>query len=388
MLIFINGNRSVGTINKNIYGHFAEHLGRCIYGGLYVGEDSEIPNQNGMRTDVVNALKELDIPVLRWPGGCFADTYHWQDGIGPKSSRKTLINTTWGGVREDNSFGTHEFMELCRQLGCEAYINGNVGTGTVQEMCDWVEYCNMPGVSPMADLRRQNGQDAPWNVKYWGIGNEMWGGGGNMRADYYSDLCRQYASFLRDYDPSHKIYKIASGACDFNYDWTQRVAELTGALVDALSLHYLALRQQHWNCEFETSFIPHFCKESDCAGIAMVQSNENHLRAECYPQDSGIKLVVSLCKDGEDSCLARMDMSAATPIKLKLRVEGLVACVLYQSNSEWKPVAYDIDLRSLSTEHAGGFVGCTLGLYASGNGEDAGGYSDFETMTYRELPTK
>lgn len=144
MLIFINGNRSVGTINKNIYGHFAEHLGRCIYGGLYVGEDSEIPNQNGMRTDVVNALKELDIPVLRWPGGCFADTYHWQDGIGPKSSRKTLINTTWGGVREDNSFGTHEFMELCRQLGCEAYINGNVGTGTVQEMCDWVEYCNMP----------------------------------------------------------------------------------------------------------------------------------------------------------------------------------------------------------------------------------------------------
>ena len=153
MLIFINGNRSVGTINKNIYGHFAEHLGRCIYGGLYVGEDSEIPNQNGMRTDVVNALKELDIPVLRWPGGCFADTYHWQDGIGPKSSRKTLINTTWGGVREDNSFGTHEFMELCRQLGCEAYINGNVGTGTGQEMCDWVEYCNMPGVSPMADLQ-------------------------------------------------------------------------------------------------------------------------------------------------------------------------------------------------------------------------------------------
>ena len=116
MLIFMNGNRSVGTINKNIYGHFAEHLGRCIYGGLYAGEDSEIPNQNGMRTDVVNALKELDIPVLRWPGGCFADTYHWQDGIGPKSSRKTLINTTWGGVREDNSFGTHEFMELCRQL--------------------------------------------------------------------------------------------------------------------------------------------------------------------------------------------------------------------------------------------------------------------------------
>ena len=164
--IFINTNRSVGTINPNIYGQFSEHLGRCIYQGLYVGEDSDIPNVNGMRSDVVNALKKIHIPVLRWPGGCFADTYHWRDGIGPQSQRKTIVNTNWGGVSEDNSFGTHEFMELARQLGCEAYFSGNVGSGTVQEFSDWVEYCNMGGVSPMASLRRENGREEPYNVKY------------------------------------------------------------------------------------------------------------------------------------------------------------------------------------------------------------------------------
>lgn len=136
----INPYQKISKINKDIYGHFSEHLGRCIYGGLYVGEDSKIPNVNGMRSDVVNALKEMGIPVLRWPGGCFADEYHWKDGIGEKSSRKKMVNTHWGGVVEDNSFGTHEFFELCRQLGCDAYINGNVGSGTVEEMNEWVEY--------------------------------------------------------------------------------------------------------------------------------------------------------------------------------------------------------------------------------------------------------
>ena len=162
--IFVNVNRSVGTINPNIYGQFSEHLGRCIYQGIYVGQASDIPNTNGMRNDVVSALKALHVPVLRWPGGCFADTYHWRDGIGPKENRKTIVNTNWGGVTEDNSFGTHEFMELCRQIGCEAYFSGNVGSGTVQEFSDWVEYCNMGGISPMASERRANGQDEPFNV--------------------------------------------------------------------------------------------------------------------------------------------------------------------------------------------------------------------------------
>ena len=148
--LVINTKKKVSKINKEIYGHFSEHLGRCIYEGIYVGEDSPIENVNGMRCDVVEALKEMKVPVLRWPGGCFADEYHWKDGIGPKETRKKMINTHWGGVVEDNSFGTHEFFELCEQLGCETYINGNLGSGTVQEMSEWVEYMTFEGVSPMS----------------------------------------------------------------------------------------------------------------------------------------------------------------------------------------------------------------------------------------------
>ena len=140
--ISLDRNRSKGTISRYIYGHFAEHLGRCIYGGIFVGKDSPIPNVNGMRTDVVEAMKKLDLPVHRWPGGCFADEYHWRDGIGPQQDRKRMVNTHWGGVVEDNSFGTHEFLELCELLGCEPYITGNVGSGTVREMSEWVEYIN------------------------------------------------------------------------------------------------------------------------------------------------------------------------------------------------------------------------------------------------------
>ncbi len=237
----VNANRSKGHINRNIYGHFAEHLGRCIYNGIYVGEASSIPNINGMRTDVVAALKKMGIPVLRWPGGCFADTYHWRDGIGPKESRKKIVNTNWGGVTEDNSFGTHEFLELCRQLECEPYISGNVGSGTVQEFSDWVEYCNMGGQSPMAEERRSNGQEEPWNVKYWGIGNEAWGCGGNMRPEFYADLCRQYSTYLRNYDTEHPIYKIASGASEGDYNWTKVIMERAGRFIDAVSLHYYTL---------------------------------------------------------------------------------------------------------------------------------------------------
>ena len=244
--IFVNGNRSKGTINKNIYAQFSEHLGRCVYEGIYVGEDSDIPNVNGMRIDVVNALKKLGVPLLRWPGGCFADTYHWQDGIGPKAGRKTIVNTNWGGTTEDNSFGTHEFMELCRQIGCEAYISGNVGSGTVQEFSDWVEYCNMGGVSPMAEERRKNGRAEPWNVRYWGIGNEAWGCGGNMRPEFYADLCRQYATYLRNYDQAHKLCKIASGANVDDYHWTKVVMEQAGSCVDAVSMHYYTRAYKEW----------------------------------------------------------------------------------------------------------------------------------------------
>ncbi len=234
----INPNQKIATINKNIYGHFSEHLGRCIYEGLYVGEDSSIPNVNGMRCDVVNALKDIKIPVLRWPGGCFADEYHWKDGIGPKETRKKMINTHWGGVVEDNSFGTHEFFELCEQLNCDAYVNGNLGSGTVQEMSEWVEYMTFDGVSPMAELRKANGREQPWKVKFFGVGNENWGCGGNMTAEHYADEYRRYATYVRNYSRENLIEKIACGANAFDYNWTEVLMKQARRQMNGLSLHY------------------------------------------------------------------------------------------------------------------------------------------------------
>ncbi len=237
----INPNQKLSKINKDIYGHFSEHLGRCIYEGLYVGEDSEIPNVNGMRTDVVDALKDMGIPVLRWPGGCFADEYHWKDGIGPKETRKRMINTHWGGVVEDNSFGTHEYFELCRQLGCDTYINGNVGSGTVQEMSEWVEYMTLDGTSPMADLRKANGREEPWDVKYFGVGNESWGCGGHMLPEAYANEFRRYETFVRDYDNNKHIYRIACGANTFDYHWTEVLLQKACSRMNGLSLHYYTI---------------------------------------------------------------------------------------------------------------------------------------------------
>ena len=246
--LFINDKIKKGTINPEIYGHFSEHLGRCIYEGIYVREDSGIPNKNGMRTDVVEALKEMQIPVLRWPGGCFADEYHWKDGIGPKEGRKKMINTHWGGVVEDNSFGTHEFFELCEQLGCKTYVNGNVGSGTVQEMSEWVEYMTFDGVSPMADLRRKNGHEKPWKVDYFGVGNENWGCGGNMTPEYYANLYRRYQTYVRHYDHSAPIQKICGGPNVNDVNWTKNVLKTCfksphpekdfHGFMDGLSLHY------------------------------------------------------------------------------------------------------------------------------------------------------
>ncbi|MDR1693121.1 MAG: alpha-N-arabinofuranosidase [Oscillospiraceae bacterium] len=249
--IAINTEYRKDTVSKYIYGHFSEHLGRCIYEGLYVGKDSPIPNVNGIRSDAVAALREMKIPVLRWPGGCFADEYHWKDGIG--GNRKRMVNTHWGGVVEDNSFGTHEFLDLCAQLGCEPYINGNLGSGEVAEMQEWVEYMTFPGESPMAALRRQNGRDDPWAVKYFGIGNENWGCGGNMRAGYYADLYRRYATYVRNYG-TNKIYKVACGpGCDYGADrlnlcWTAEVMDKAAGAMDGLSLHYYTLTG-HWGAK-------------------------------------------------------------------------------------------------------------------------------------------
>ena len=247
----LNPGQSRGKINREIYGHFSEHLGRCIYEGLYVGENSDIPNKNGVRTDVIDALKQLRIPVLRWPGGCFADEYHWKDGIGPKETRKKMVNTNWGGVTEDNSFGTHEFMNLCEELGCEPYVNGNVGSGTVQEMAEWIEYMTFDGVSPMADLRRANGRENPWKLKYFGVGNEAWGCGGNMEPEYYSDLYRQYQTFCKNYS-GNELYKIAVGPGTEDPHWTdvlmKKLKFWDGTFfTNGISLHYYTLPTGDWS---------------------------------------------------------------------------------------------------------------------------------------------
>ncbi|TCN26578.1 alpha-N-arabinofuranosidase [Mesobacillus foraminis] len=243
--IVINADIEKGKINKNIYGHFAEHLGRCIYEGIWVGEDSEIPNTNGIRNDVLEALKNIQIPVLRWPGGCFADEYHWKDGVGPRENRKRMVNTHWGGVVENNHFGTHEFMMLCELLGTEPYICGNVGSGTVQEMSEWVEYMTFEGESPMANWRRENGRDEPWKLKYFGVGNENWGCGGNMRPEYYADLYRRYQTYVRNYG-DNKVYKIAGGANVDDYNWTEVLMKNAHWLMDGLSLHYYTIPGDFW----------------------------------------------------------------------------------------------------------------------------------------------
>ncbi|AOZ92390.1 alpha-N-arabinofuranosidase [Paenibacillus crassostreae] len=243
--VTIHVDQSAGTINRNIYGHFSEHLGRCIYEGFWVGEDSPIPNTAGIRNDVVEALRKIKIPVLRWPGGCFADEYHWKDGIGPNENRKQMVNTHWGGVVENNHFGTHEFMLLCEMLECEPYISGNVGSGTVQEMSEWVEYMTFDGVSPMAELRGQNGHEKPWKIKYFGVGNENWGCGGNMRPEYYADLYRQFQTYVRNYG-DNKIHKIACGPNVDDYNWMEVLMANAHRHMDAISLHYYTIPGEFW----------------------------------------------------------------------------------------------------------------------------------------------
>ena len=231
------------VIPAEIYGQFSEHLGRCIYEGIWVGPDSSIPNVDGYRKDVVQALQDLKVPVLRWPGGCFADEYHWMDGIGPRENRPKLVNNNWGSTVEDNSFGTHEFLNLCELIGAEPYISGNVGSGSVEELAKWVEYMTAENGS-MAELRARNGREKPWKVKYLGIGNETWGCGGDMTAQYYSDVYKRYALYSRNHG-GNRLFKVACGASDYDYEWTRTLMKNAASKMDGLSLHYYTVG--NWN---------------------------------------------------------------------------------------------------------------------------------------------
>ena len=253
----LNPRDRKSKINKEIYSNFSEHLGRCIYDGIYVGENSDIPNIEGYRKDVVEAFRQLKLPVLRWPGGCFADEYHWKDGIGDKPQRKGVVNN-WGHVSEDNSFGTHEFLRFCELVGCQPYISANVGSGTVRELMEWIEYITFDGTSPMTELRRKNGRQNAWKLKYLGIGNESWGCGGNMTPEYYCDNYKRYATFCREYS-GNSFYKIACGPNADDYNWTEVCMKKIGPWqMNGLSMHYYTVPTGNWDhkgssTEFDSS---------------------------------------------------------------------------------------------------------------------------------------
>jgi len=292
--LIVHADQGKYKINKHIYGHFAEHLGRCIYGGIWVGPDSRIPNTRGIRNDIVKALKDISIPNLRWPGGCFADTYHWKDGIGPREKRPSIVNVHWGGVTEDNSFGSHEFMDLCEQLECEAYICGNVGSGTVQEMAEWVEYLTSDAISPMTRLRKTNGREKPWKVKFWAVGNESWGCGGNMTAGYYSDLMRQYSTFCRDYS-GNRMLKIACGPYGENYEWTDILMreQVNRNMMQGIALHYYTVFEDWGNKGSATDFDTNRWFGTLKTSLKMEELIEEHsIIMDKYDKDKRIGLMV------------------------------------------------------------------------------------------------
>jgi alpha-L-arabinofuranosidase len=246
--ITLHADQSGPVINRNIYGQFSEHLGHCIYDGIWVGPDSPIPNTQGYNNAVLAALRDLHVPILRWPGGCFADEYHWRNGIGPADKRPSMYNSHWGGVVENNHFGTNEFLNLCEMLGIEPYVCVNVGSGDVSEAQDWVEYMTSDADSPMANLRRANGRDKPWKVHYIAVGNESWGCGGAMRPEFYADNFRRFNTFIKNYQPGpeNRIYRVACGPAEDDYEWTDTLMKLDVKQMNGLSLHYYTLPTGSW----------------------------------------------------------------------------------------------------------------------------------------------
>lgn len=235
--VTVHADKPGPRVQRQIFGQFAEHLGTGIYGGLWVGRNSRIPNTDGFRNDVIAALRAIKVPVIRWPGGCFADEYHWREGVGAPAKRPTKVNTHWGGVTEPNAVGTNEFMNFSEAVGAEPYVSGNVGSGTQQEMADWIEYMTSPTASTLANERRANGRKEPWKLPYFGLGNELWGCGGNMSPEYAANETKRYATFVKA-PANTRILKIASGASDDNYAWTEVMMREAGKNIDGIGVHY------------------------------------------------------------------------------------------------------------------------------------------------------
>lgn len=253
--IEIETRKKIGEIDRKIYGHFIEHLGRCIYGGIYE-ENSDLSDENSFRKDVLEVIKKLNIPVLRWPGGNFASNYHWLDGIGPKEKRPKKLDTAW--MAEDNNhFGTDEFIKYCRIIKTEPYICLNFGTGTLEEALAWVEYCNYPGNTYYSNLRKKNGNENPFKVKYWGLGNEIYGKWqhGYTKADTYGEKAREYAQFIKKIDP--EIQTISVGAD--NPEWDLEVIKKCGDIIDFISLHIYV--SSGYDEHYKTVALPYFIEK-------------------------------------------------------------------------------------------------------------------------------
>ncbi|WP_031555607.1 alpha-N-arabinofuranosidase [Parvularcula oceani] len=255
-MIEIDRDAPIGTIAPEVYGQFVEHLGAGIYDGIWVGEDSGIANTDGIRDDVFAALDRLDVPVMRWPGGCYADLYHWRDGIGPREQRAGTVNMAWGGTPESNQFGTHEFFDLAERLGAKTYLNVNLGTGTPGEAQAWLEYITLPEGSDLAEERKANGREEPWTIDYLSIGNETWGCGGNMRPAYYADLYAQWATLLKTAGEMPK--RVISGSHEGNIDYSGEILDHPGMgeLADGISLHYYTLPTGDWGDKGEATGFP------------------------------------------------------------------------------------------------------------------------------------
>lgn len=243
--IIVNADQGSVKISKYIYGQFAEDLGHSLYGGIWVGKNSKIPNIDGMRKDVIDALRKLDVPDVRWPGGCFADRYHWENGVGPQKDRPKTVNM-WGQVVDSNAFGTNEFLHFCKLIGTQPFIAGNVGSGTVAEMRNWVEYLTYPKGTKYSDMRIKDGHPKPYHIKFWGVGNESWGCGGDMTAKHYANVYRRFAEFLPNYNGNH-LYKIASGSNGADYHWIKVLMKNIGHQMNGVSLHYYTIAGPSWS---------------------------------------------------------------------------------------------------------------------------------------------
>lgn len=318
--VLVNPDKTIGSVSKYVYGHFTEHLGRCIYGGIYE-EGSPLSDERGFRKDVLEAVKRIKVSILRWPGGNFVSNYHWEDGIGPKNQRPTRFDLAWQ-KEETNRFGTDEFIEYCREIGAEPYICVNMGTGTLDEALHWLEYCNGKGNTHYAQLRRIYGHSEPYSVKFWGIGNEMYGEWqvGNMTADEYARAANEYAKWMKVFDPTIKT--IAVGCED--PIWNLKVLEKAGNVIDYISYHFYTGSDDY----YETVSTVYLLKEKLLGMKKLIDMSET-------ARKKGVKIAL----DEWNVWYRVIDNKLEEPYDLK---DGIFACgvlILLQKMSDIVPIA-------------------------------------------------